>query len=442
MGLSCSTPVTIASNQEGYSGLNIQINEKEEAVVSWLLVDGSDVLLQAAMKIGDTWLDPHIVARERDLIYERDCFIDDTANLRATWIVKNKGKISLKVGEKSFGNPFWETRVVGNLSHNMVTTKRHCSDGKGKMAFVGGSGLDITEELADVLKNKKTTFHIRCSDAIEPILLPLIAVSPYQQLCMNSKGSVFGLWARPDISLWDLAWGGLKFKLVYEGAWQRGRESWSSPEKIPITDAVFPLEIQMGIDVKDNTAIIWRSYKMDEKGERKDTLKAITKYDGKWTDATPLCSPEEELVPQQPCSRISLIPDAEGNWLAMWESIQENKVVIRAAYKPIGKSWTEAKNVSPSHMHSRLGSVKSDHQGHFVAIWQEQVGSYSTSIFGATFSVNDQVWSSPVRLSSSDAHYGFPICDFNRQGKGMVAWLKVPNCGWDQEVQVATLSIN
>jgi len=113
--------------------------------------------------------------------------------------------------------------------------------------------------------------------------------------------------------------------------------------------------------------------------------------------------------------------DPQGNAIAVWQRSNGSKIVVQAAERPAGGSWSEPADLSDPGEDAGEADVAVDAQGNAIAVWRRLDGNNHTIIelserpFGGD-------WSEPVELSAHDVYSYEPHVAVNARGDATVIW--------------------
>lgn len=113
--------------------------------------------------------------------------------------------------------------------------------------------------------------------------------------------------------------------------------------------------------------------------------------------------------------------DPQGNAIATWQRSNGSKVVVQAAERSAGGSWSEPEDLSDPGEDAGEADVAVDAEGNAIAVWRRLDGNNHTIIelserpFGGD-------WTEPIELSAHDVYSYEPHVAVNASGDATVIW--------------------
>lgn len=142
---------------------------------------------------------------------------------------------------------------------------------------------------------------------------------------------------------------------------------------------------------------------------------SVANADSAWLPAQVLSADGEDAAWPQ------MAIDPQGNATAVWQRSNGSEVVIQAAERPAGGSWSEPEDLSDPGESAGEADVAVDAEGNAIAVWHRLDGNNHTIIelserpFGGD-------WSEPIELSAHDVYSYEPHVAVNARGDATVIW--------------------
>jgi hypothetical protein len=187
--------------------------------------------------------------------------------------------------------------------------------------------------------------------------------------------------------------------------------SWSSP--MPLSSpSGFGGGAEVASDPKGDVVAIWGE---DEGGEI--VLQAASRpAGGSWSGATTVSDPPEHA------ERPSLALDPAGEAVVTWASWNGSRWLFQAATKPPEGIWQEPTSLTDEATASGLNDVAIDAAGDAVAVWTRTEGG-NTVVRSATRPAG-AAWQPAVTLSDGSESAGEPRVAMNAAGATAVTWVR------------------
>lgn len=422
LALTCSSPTTLSDPRVDAYSPEVAVNDTGDAAVVWILSQmEEEEVIQICSKSHTTgWAMPETISTPTKSVFNPLPHVDPAGNIFACWYIDTRQNIQTQFVEKLVGKSWTPPKNLITLNYDgdsplVVFSQDH---------LVATYEERITDE--DSLWGPKiiNATMIPLKRGEEPKTCALSHLSTFSAtnatLAGGRQGNAVAIWEETDnTSL-------LKSSIKNEN------DEWMPPEIIYQTLAGRTYEEGAAIDPKGNICVVWEYHTAQPNDETTSKVQAVTRCNGKWSDPVDLSSLTDKIEEPRVCS------DDEGNFLVVWVSVCDHKHLIRAAFKPFGKSWLPTFTLSSPEEKSVQPQVKVDNKGHFVVIWKCKKNKIS-SIYGTEFFTKKQIWSQPVCLSPEGARCEEPRFVFDAQGKGTIVWTAISN-GIDKMIQVATLN--
>jgi hypothetical protein len=131
---------------------------------------------------------------------------------------------------------------------------------------------------------------------------------------------------------------------------------------------------------------------------------------GSWSEPTLISTPGN------PANDPRLAVDSAGDVTAVWHEFSEGSVVVMAATRAAGGTWTSPRQLSPPHESAELPVVAVDDQGDAVIVWTGilHISAVTRSRGGA--------WSEPVELTPAGELVRPPDVAMNAAGEAVAVW--------------------
>lgn len=397
--LSCSAPETLSDPRFDASGASVSLNE-QMAFVSWVSADHHRMRLEMAQKVKDcSWSSPEWVSNWASRIFPNQCFVNQEGAGCITWEALKEDQWRLQISEKRAGES-WSDEVSWNPLSTDFQFGDAAYDRDGKLVWIG-----VFSETYPLRINLFSKAAGQVVERREEYALDYVHWVSDFKIRMTAKGVGYAFWVSSQSGK------SLVCQKIVNGQFVGPAEVIGSSES-------FLDEIEIAINEQEDIAVAYE----DEVG-----AKLLVRTNQSWS--LPVSG-------QSGCVKISI--DHSGNVMAVLQVERDQQSMVQAMYKPLGQDWQDPVFFSAKDADDWYPSVQSDQKGDFVVIWQRQK-KRRNSIFGASFSTANGMWSQPQQLSPQGECCYWYAYAFGSPGKGYIAWTMSPN-GYEEVVQVATLS--
>jgi len=425
----CSQPTIISEINFPAIDVKTAVSATGEAVIVWNEETNDAEVIKATTK-GKQWAAPQVISKLEDSWISLQCEYDAAGNLSVYWQGQgNEGNWPLHSAAKpKDGN--WQTPVSPLNSQEQQLV----DDSYGQDFFFNAQGHRVwifPEETRDP-RTWQTNYTLHALTVVpgqptgkkQPLGKLSSSYSSYW-LSASPQGKPFAFWKMEDNSQ----------QTKFAASWQQPDGSWTQAEMIDTGNV--PLgsfySVEIAIDSKDNVCLLAET--------ADDEIWALTRTNGRWEKPTQISAPEASIY------GIQLAVDADGNFLAAWEtSSSGRKTISYAAYKPRGEAWTAPAQVGSDHAGDLI--LQADAKGRFMLVWQELKSWKDGSVHAILFSAKDRKWSSPTQLSPRGKVCFNPTFALSSAGTGVVTWFTSGNLApssaglWIEAVDVSLDAVN
>lgn len=482
--LTCSTPVTLSESGRHVAPRKVAINEEGEAITLWISKnpEKKERTLFAATRDGEKkWSIAALSEPVRDL-YFCDQFIDDQGHQFAYWAVEkenDEGESKYYQFAKKPKNQAWSPAVTMSGPEDKLKYPKFTFDAQGNGLLLGH--IEV-EESPDVWTTYKVASHLYSHQTGKLKKTEIAKTGGYgnsQQVLRSRTGKIFACWE--DSRTYHDKIKGYQSEKLLIGSWFQEEGSWSAPTTLfSFSDSPSLFDTKGAINSWGDLAMLCQT---SASGHGK-TIQAATCFDGQWSDPVELSfsdnyfqnlalkmNDEGHLIaswmrtekgieiiyaavkpvgqpwsssialsdPTKDAHSSKMSIDDQGNILIVWITKEGRKKVPYAAYKPVNQEWAAPVSLSGGAQGCGHIKVETNHQGHFVVLWNE-LQKKQFSIHGAALSTATKEWTSAT-ISPPGPDCGNFKFAFNKKGQGIITWATT----WDNEdfyVQVAELNVN
>lgn len=419
--LNCSFPITISDQRLDASYAKISSNEKGDALLTWISVQGKNERLEVSHKTQNSlWSSPTALSNWEKDIYQGCCFANTKGDLFAVWETEKGDDFLTHVAEKIAENP-WNSYVNKIFSDANLFVYDKGFDSTGNLTFIGETTVSYTPDSLSKYAYTTTIPAIVISTNSPAQIEQKSWVSPSNPACyslskikivINKNGKGYAFWVSHALNE--------NLLMCQQIATAR---FVSEPEIICSLQKNHLYELEAVLNEKGDVLVV---YLDDEKNGN-----IVTKTQAFWDKPFLFANKEEDL--DELCPAI----DNTGNMIVLYEAEINGADVIKTVYKSVDQGWENLDILSSDNASNWNPEVQPDGAGNFIALWQQQQRGRN-AIFGKAFSTASRTWSDPQRLSpQSGSCFGYTYT-FWSPGKGYIAWTMSPN-GYDEEIQVAEL---
>jgi PKD domain len=201
---------------------------------------------------------------------------------------------------------------------------------------------------------------------------------------------------------------------VIEAAFRPFGGSWETPVPLSPEESFTP---QAAMDARGDTTVVWMHFD----GSHYVVESAYRPEGASWETPTLVSQAGEDG------GNPHVALDAAGDSLVAWRGEDEGEEFVRAAYRPVGGSWSAAADVSAEGEAVEAVRDAVDPQGNAIVAWSGDMGNAGEySIAHAAFKPLGGSWQAPVGLSS-DGGNAFPSdVVFDTSGNAALIWQR-----WD-----------
>lgn len=419
--LNCSSPITISDQRLDASYARISSNEKGDALLTWLSIQGKNERLEVSHKTQNSlWSSPTSLSNWEKNVYPGHCFANAKGDLVTTWETEKGNTFLLHIAEKIGENP-WNSSVNWISSDADFFVSDTGFDSIGNLIFIGQKIVPYAPKPFSKYAYKNTIPAIVISTKAPAQIEQESDISPSDEasyhlseikIAINKNGKGYAFWvsnAADENLLMCQQIAATRFV--------------SEPEIICSLQKNYLHELEAVLNEKGDVLVVY----CDDKGNGN----IITKIQAFWDKPLLFANQEENL------SKLCPAIDSTGNMMVLCNTEIDGADVIKAIYKSLDQGWENSNIFSSDNGSNWKPEIQPDQAGNFIAIWQQEQRGRNI-IFGAAFSTATQTWSNPQRLSpQSGSCFGYTYT-FWAPGKGYIAWTMSPN-GYDKVIQVAEL---
>jgi PKD domain len=201
---------------------------------------------------------------------------------------------------------------------------------------------------------------------------------------------------------------------VIEAAFRPFGGSWETPVPLSPEESFTP---QAAMDARGDTTVVWMHFD----GSHYLVESAYRPEGASWETPTLVSQAGEDG------GNPHVALDAAGDSLVAWQGEDEGEEFVRAAYRPVGGSWSAAADVSAEGEAVEAVRDAVDPQGNAIVAWSGDMGKAGEyRIAHAAFKPLGGSWQAPVGLSS-DGGNAFPSdVVFDTSGNAALIWQR-----WD-----------
>jgi len=232
--------------------------------------------------------------------------------------------------------------------------------------------------------------------------------SPEPWLAVDWEGNATAVWKQGEV-IWS------SFR-PFAGAWQEPVSLSSGESFVP----------QAAMDARGDATAVWMHFD----GSHYVVESAYRPEQGEWEEPTLVSQPGEEG------GNPHVAIDAKGDSLVVWRGEDEGTEFVRAAYRPVGGSWSKPVDVSTSGEQVQSLHAAVDPEGNAIVAWAGGKGKEGEwEIVHAAFKATGGGWETPVELSAEGGN-GFPSdVVFDQSGNAALIWQR-----WDGVTNLAQAS--
>lgn len=231
----------------------------------------------------------------------------------------------------------------------------------------------------------------------EPIDLAEMSqgASPEPWLAVDWEGNNTAVWKQGDVIMSSFR--------PFAGEWQ---------EPVPLSEGE-SFTPQAAMDARGDATAVWMHYD----GSHYVVESAYRPEQGEWENAALVSQPGEEG------GNPHVAIDGKGDALVIWRGHDEGQERVRAAYRPVGGSWSEPVDVSAEGEQVESLRAAVDPEGNAIAVWSGNSGEAGGwGIVHAAYRRAAGEWEEPVGLSTEGGN-GFPSdVVFDTGGDAAVVW--------------------
>jgi hypothetical protein len=185
---------------------------------------------------------------------------------------------------------------------------------------------------------------------------------------------------------------------------------WGAPVPLSGEESLVP---QAAMDARGDATAVW----MHHDGSHYVVESSYRPEQGEWESPTLVSQPGEDG------GNPHVALDAKGDSLVVWRGEDEGEEFLRAAYRPVGGSWSQPTNVSAPGEQVQQPRAALDPDGNAIVAWAGNTGELGGhDIARAAFKPVGGDWGSPTDLST-DGGNAFPSdVVFDTSGNAAVVW--------------------
>lgn len=202
---------------------------------------------------------------------------------------------------------------------------------------------------------------------------------------------------------------------VIEAAFRPFGGSWEAPVPLSPEKSFTP---QAAMDARGDTTVVWMHFD----GSHSVVESAYRPESASWEAATLVSQAGEDG------GNPHVALDASGDSLVAWRGEGEGEEFVRAAYRPVGGSWSAPADVSAEGEAVQAVRDAVDPNGNAIVSWAGS-GEGSNDVVRAAYKPADGSWEAPVKLSA-DGGDSFPSdVVFDVEGNAALVWQRQGGSG-------------
>lgn len=230
------------------------------------------------------------------------------------------------------------------------------------------------------------------------------ASSPEPWLAVDWEGNATAVWKQGEVIMSSFR--------PFAGA-------WGEPVPLSPGESFVP---QAAMDGRGDATAVWMHFD----GAHYVVESAYRPEQGEWEEPTLVSQPGEEG------GNPHVALDAKGDTLVVWRGEDEGTEFVRAAYRPVGGSWSKPVDVSTAGEQVQSLRAAVDPKGNAIVAWASDKGIEGEWIVQAAFKPTGGGWETPESLSAEGGN-SFPSdVVFDQGGNAALIWQR-----WDGIVQAA-----
>jgi len=195
-------------------------------------------------------------------------------------------------------------------------------------------------------------------------------------------------------------------------------QSWGEPVPLSPGESFTP---ETAMDGRGDATAVW----MHNDGSDYVVESAYRPEQGEWEEAELVSQPGEEGGNPQ------VAVDGQGDSLVVWRGEDEGEEFVRAAYRPVGGSWSEPANVSTEG--EQVGSLHAavDPAGNAIVAWSGSFGVVGEfDVVHTSYKAAGGEWEEPEDLSEEGANGYVNDIVFDQSGNAAILWQRWDGVNW------------
>ena len=336
------TPVTLSEASQEASEPQVAMDPTGDAVVVWRQFNGSDYVVQAAVKpAGEPWSTPATLSEAGQEASEPQVAMDPTGDAVVVWRQFNGSDYVVQAAVKPAGEP-WSTPATLSEAGQEASQPHVAVDGAGEATTVwrsyNGSDhvIQASEEPAGELWSKPARLSEPGQETYEP------------QVAVDGAGNATAVWGYDKEYLDSFV----------QVAVKPAGGPWGKPAILSEAGQEAS-EPQLAVDAAGDAASAWDSF---DYGGCYCVQTAVKPVGEPWGGTDWLASGYHPRVG---------IDDA-GDTMAVWGEYSGPGDIVRAALKPAGESWGIAAKLSQDAESNP--QVAMNAAGDATVVWTSQIG--------------------------------------------------------------------
>ena len=363
------------------------------AVAVWLHSDGTNVIVQAAVRPGGgAWGAPQDLSTAGQDALKPQVALDAAGNALAVWIRSNGTNYIVQAAARPAGGAWSAPQDLSAAGHD--------ADFPQVALDAAGNGLAVWE--GDNGTNEIVQAAARPAGGAWSAPQDLSATGQNAhrpQVALDPAGNALAVWERSNGT-----------NLIVQAAARPAGGAWSAPQDLSAAghDADLP---QVALDAAGNGLAVWER----DNGTTEIVQAAARPTGGAWSAPQDLSAGQNAANPQ-----VAL--DADGNALAVWEHYNGTNYIVQAAARPaVSGVWQTPQDLSAAGQSAYEPEVALAAAGNALAVWIRSNGT-NDIVQAAARPPASGVWQAPQDLSAAGRDAANPQVTLDAAGDALAVW--------------------